>query len=989
MKMRKSAIILYILVVAMLLPLGTMAADTTSNGLNVAGYVTPWIEGVDDPKLSISITYKAGETLYFTLTDARTGRSWSTTPSLEFGDLSTATQDNKKIQNSQIIASYTYRTAGDREDLEAAGYKSATTGTLYSYDDCILKDQATIFAILADQSLVALDAVAEDAEVIGYRVNYALGQGRPYLYPRAISATRFNEWLAKIETMELYAVNSEGKLKLDKDGNPYIDPNRPAALIKQLKNKYELISKDKIMTSIERELRNVTDEAEYNKRKEALIAEKLAPMLEKYPILAKDDMYLVYTSAENTNYKIKMMVSYWGEANYTYEDLVLDNGIVGYEEAMTGISMTIPVEYVVEGNTFRATILTDEIVLPAEVMLTRVDLLPGFAAADTDVENGYILVPDGSGAILPINAEDTQFIAYQGAVMNRLKDEALSNYLAEDPSYYEAATLPVFGQKQDENAWFAIIENGYEFANINAEISSNFTKYNRTYASFFLSPSDMLFYSAQSDAGIQRFPTVEREEIVELTERRINAETGEMEVITTEVEKTRVYADLPNCDMTVRYQFLSDSEEGKAAGMLSADYAGMSSYFRTYLMNTYGMERLAAKDNVTFYTDLYGIIDKKVNFLGFPSNTKYALTDFKEAESIVNALKDNGVNDLTVRYLGIANGGLVQTYSNEFVVEKNLGGSKGYKQFLENMASLGVDVYPDVDITHVFKDKMMDGFSTSKDVVMTLGKTSAIVTELEVSTGRYMGTEAFFRPRWIVSPRNFETLFNGFKTSLSKYNNANISFGVLGSTLSADFNEDYYVDRSETARLIAQQLASYQEDGYNVMVNRGFYHTIPYVDTILDIPLTSSQYTIQDYEVPFMQMVLHGLVEYAGEPMNVTQEVQYSIMKSLETGAMVYARFIYEPDTALRNTAYESLYSLHYANWLETAQEIYTKVNEAIGDVNDQFIVNHERLAESVYRTTYESGKQVIVNYSVVDYVDSTAGITVPANNYLVMGEVE
>ena len=169
-------------------------------------------------------------------------------------------------------------------------------------------------------------------------------------------------------------------------------------------------------------------------------------------------------------------------------------------------------------------------------------------------------------------------------------------------------------------------------------------------------------------------------------------------------------------------------------------------------------------------------------------------------------------------------------------------------------------------------------------------------------------------------------------------------------------------------------------------MEKGFVYTVPYATAILNIPLTSSGFTVADYDIPFVQMVLHGLVEYAGEPLNLNQDVQYNILKCLEYGATVYGRFMYEDDSVFQNTYFLNLFSLNYVNWLNETEEIYTAVNEAIGDVQDQFIVNHERLAENVYRTTYENGKQVIVNYNTFDYVDEALGITVGARDYWVMG---
>jgi hypothetical protein len=170
------------------------------------------------------------------------------------------------------------------------------------------------------------------------------------------------------------------------------------------------------------------------------------------------------------------------------------------------------------------------------------------------------------------------------------------------------------------------------------------------------------------------------------------------------------------------------------------------------------------------------------------------------------------------------------------------------------------------------------------------------------------------------------------------------------------------------------------------MVDKGFMYTVPYVSTILNLPMTSSGFTVALNDVPFAQMVLHGLVEFAGEPFNVTQDVQYNILKCLEQGAGVYARFMHEEDSVFQGTFFLDLYSMNYKNWMDEAKTIYSEVNSVIGDVQNQFIVMHETLDENVYRTTYENGKQVIVNYNTDAYTIEELGVTIGARDYVVMG---
>ena len=48
-----------------------------------------------------------------------------------------------------------------------------------------------------------------------------------------------------------------------------------------------------------------------------------------------------------------------------------------------------------------------------------------------------------------------------------------------------------------------------------------------------------------------------------------------------------------------------------------------------------------------------------------------------------------------------------------------------------------------------------------------------------------------------------------------------------------------------------------------------------------------------------------------------------------------------------------------------------------------QYIVGHEKLASGIYKTTYENGKTVLVNYNYADY--DYNGTTVPKRNFVAL----
>ena len=132
----------------------------------------------------------------------------------------------------------------------------------------------------------------------------------------------------------------------------------------------------------------------------------------------------------------------------------------GEEEESDDPWFRIPLEY---------KLLKDRLVVsvnPSEITyndngyyLVDVDVLPYFGAAGTE-DNGYIFVPDGSGALIDLNNQKTNVTAYTANVFG---DDLTKNFMNDKLSEADASLsvkLPVFGLKKDDSAFLAVITDG-------------------------------------------------------------------------------------------------------------------------------------------------------------------------------------------------------------------------------------------------------------------------------------------------------------------------------------------------------------------------------------------------------------------------------------------------------------------------------------------------------------------------------------------------
>ena len=164
------------------------------------------------------------------------------------------------------------------------------------------------------------------------------------------------------------------------------------------------------------------------------------------------------------------------------------------------------------------------------------------------------------------------------------------------------------------------------------------------------------------------------------------------------------------------------------------------------------------------------------------------------------------------------------------------------------------------------------------------------------------------------------------------------------------------------------------------MVSTGNAYTLPYADMVTDLPMGDSRYYYEE-QVPFLQIVLHGYVNYTGQAINLADSVEINYLKSVEYGAGLSYTLNEIESKQVKDTNYSELYTTEFERWFDDAVSRYKKLEEATGGTQSSVIVNHEKIQANVYRTTYENGTTVTVNYNSSDVVID--GVTVPATDFV------
>ncbi|RXZ79861.1 hypothetical protein EBB07_20945 [Paenibacillaceae bacterium] len=620
------------------------------------------------------------------------------------------------------------------------------------------------------------------------------------------------------------------------------------------------------------------------------------------------------------------------EAGYNEEEMNVDReAYAGGGEASQAL-FVLPVTYRLEGDQFIANVSTESID-DNGFYLQALTVLPYFGAAGTK-QQGYMFVPDGSGSIIRLNNGKLDAFPYNEAMYST--DAArLGKFKVMSGS---PARLPVFGMKKDEAAFVAIIEDGDAIGRVEADVSGRANSYNYVYSSYEINGSEPL------------------------------ALTGSWTTQTVPKFQAKPYLG----DITVRYGFLQGED---------ASYSGMASYYRSYLIDKHGLTTLEQREQIPFYVELIGGIPKKKFFLGIPYNSYQALTTFSEAQEILEQLQAGGMNNIKVRYTGWFNGGVKHEIPSSVSVDNKLGGKSGLAKLLAYTSDKGIDLYPDVSFLRVLQEG--GRFSPKKDASRTMNGSLVAIHPYNLA-GHFK--ELWEKPSYALSPAKLPGVIDKFVDKYGKLGMNGLSLRDLGEELNSDYNTKHVITREDAKRTVEEQLAKLDQYSH-VMVSGGNAYTLPYVDSVVNVPLGNSGYNLTDQSVPFYEMVLHGYIDYAGPALNLSDEqsVRYNTLKSLETGANLYFTWFYAKSSLVKGTEFDYLYSAQYRDWIDEAKKAYDEVSAVLSSVRTQVIKDHQMLEKGVYQTAYEDGTTVVVNYN--DYAVNVGGAAVDSMGYLIGGE--
>lgn len=543
--------------------------------------------------------------------------------------------------------------------------------------------------------------------------------------------------------------------------------------------------------------------------------------------------------------------------------------------------------------------------------------------------SGYMLVPDGNGALIYIDDKKGRFSSnYSQYVYGKNigidEPSALSLFMDRYQSVNEAENImaPVFGMVHTDSrmGYLGIIDSGDYSAKIEAYPNGAYTDYNWICSKFIL-------------RQIYTQPTGKREG----------------HVITRQQERNEF-------DIRVRYCFVSGED---------ADYAGLALKYRDFLLKDNKI--VPKEDDYKIRLDFFGI--DKENWLIFKRNM--TMTTIDNIREIYGDLRKAGVTDIISIYKGWQKDGIHALPIEKYKADGDIGGTEKLTELIKECEEEGIDFYLGQDSLRINPSLKNAAFNVVKQITKRV---------YEEETYK----DVFERFRYIT-PGRTKDIMERVAKSYQKSGVRNIMLSGITNILFTYTHKGNFYSRVDTANTYEAAIAGLT-DKLDFIMEKPFAYLWKYADAIVDMPIGTSNYIFTDEEVPFLSIALKGIMPMYSEYVNFEANKEEFFLKLIETGVCPSFYITYEDPAKLQYTNSSNIYSSKYGIYKEDIVKYYTELKEISELTKGAEITDHRQYANGLTVVSYDNGIKIYLNYNT-DKVLEANGHAIEPMSYRV-GEI-
>lgn len=580
-------------------------------------------------------------------------------------------------------------------------------------------------------------------------------------------------------------------------------------------------------------------------------------------------------------------------------DMALDKATAdcAFNEVPEGsLYASVTVSYTLADGALRAKVNCGDILLSEGFTIESLTMLDFFGAVAQAGAEDYIFVPDGCGAVEKIG--EGLVGEYETRTFVPYGDD-LALAFTESEEIRMPARVPAYGMKSGNSAFVALVENGDAISEIHEFVSKGTGSYSRVGTTFRVTDT-----VCSGDAGKQ-------------TLRTGNAYTG---------------------DVTVCYRFLSDK---------NASYSGMAAACRELLIRNgvLSTRTIQQTDYLPFLLTVQNAAAKN------NPNHSEVLTDYSQTLELLKLMKAKSINNVYLRCNGVLDGANNQGILGDSEPIKKLGNQKSFDALAQYVNTQQFTMYLNTDIISFQKKSASPILNAAKGLD---GK--AIGYTAENPFFGFAGRET--QTRFVTQLSDLDEYVNDFIDSMQGWDFGGYCVDDAGKYLYSDYTGDGF-SRTGAVNLLSAQVAALSA-GHTLMVDTGNIYMLKNADVVADLPsMTAYPEETNYYAVPFLQMVLHGIVEYAHTPANLTGNTDAAVLRAVEYGALPSFSWSY---TKTEIAGLDNFY--YYDNQITKAAERYVTANSLLADLRGARMTAHEKVQDGVYKTEYNNSILLYCNYN-------------------------
>ena len=611
--------------------------------------------------------------------------------------------------------------------------------------------------------------------------------------------------------------------------------------------------------------------------------------------------YIKDDSISNTN-------SFAGSTNKGDTVFTVQKDSIRVDYTFSNEKIMVPIVYTLTKTGFKASVLFEEIKDTPNCRVYRVDVLPYFGAAGLN-DVGYMLIPDGAGALVEFNNGKHESFPYEKSFYGGDQGKTKNIVTTIDKNL----SLPVYGMKVGDSAFVATVEQGAEIASLYSCVSGKQNNYNRIY----------------TRAVYRYYDTVNLSDAIG---QNVYAKYTALDTVT-----------LPS--YTVSYSLLSGNK---------ANYVGMAENVREWFTSN-GLKK-SDDGKAHLFVDFYGAIQKERAFLGIRYTGVQKLTTFSDAQKILGELKENGADKINVGYHNFSSSDYKGKLASKVVPDNKLGGKKDYKSLVTYAEDNNINIYPYADFV-TFKENG-NGYWSLTDVIM--GLELSIIKRYDHNLNDGLANTGN-TPWYLVAGDRYNKAKSQLLSTLKKYDSTGVMLDESVNYIYNDFSpKGYQTERTVSA--MQEVYSALAEQGQKFLLSAPNAYAIKYASAITDLPMSSSQYIMFDGDVPFVQLVLKGQLPYSSEALNIEGLSDTTLLNLIETGSHPKFALIHEEGKYLIGTELDYLYGATYSECVDDILDYYNKISDVTKKIGDAAIISHIRNGELV-TVTYENGVNIYLNY--------------------------